>query len=169
MPLNYKSTKNQKAFTLVELLVVIAVIGLLGSIIFAITGGAGKQGRVAKGMYFGQHLQNSLGSYLVGRWSFDEGSGVTAYDTSGWGNNGTLVNSPVWRCATVDSNYTPSGQGCSLEFNGGTRYVNGGNHTSFDITDAITIEAWVRPASESGYRRIVSKQYQTDVTTANSC
>lgn len=33
---------------------------------------------------------------LVGRWEFDEGMGITANDTSGNGNHGTLVNGPAW-------------------------------------------------------------------------
>jgi prepilin-type N-terminal cleavage/methylation domain-containing protein len=139
-----KETIVRKGFTLMELLVVIAVIGLLSSIIFAITRGADEQGRIAKGLQFGQHLQNSLGSYAVGIWSFDEGSGSTANDISGWGNNGTLVNSPTWRCASTDTSYTPSAQGCSLEFNGSSNYVNAGNGTSLNITSAVTMEAWIK-------------------------
>lgn len=136
----------QTAFTLTELLVVIAVIGLLGSIIFAITRGAGEQGSIAKGHYFNQHLQNSLGSYAAITWGLDEGSGSTANDISGWGNNGSLVNSPTWRCASVDPNYTPSGQGCSLEFNGSTQYINAGSGTSLAITSGgFTLEAWIYP------------------------
>jgi acid phosphatase type 7 len=33
---------------------------------------------------------------LIGRWSLDETSGTIAYDTSGSGVNGTLVNGPEW-------------------------------------------------------------------------
>jgi len=33
---------------------------------------------------------------LVGYWTFDEGSGTTANDSSGNGNTGTLVNNPTW-------------------------------------------------------------------------
>jgi len=135
----------QKAFTLMELLVVIAVIGLLSSIIFAVTRGANEQGRIAKGLYFSQHLHNSLGSYAAGIWSFDEGTGTVANDISGWGNNGTLVNAPTWRCATTDSGYTPSGQGCSLEFNGSTQYVDVGDQLSLkDMGSAVTVEAWAK-------------------------
>ena len=35
-------------------------------------------------------------SSLIARWSFDEGSGSTAGDSSGNGNSGTLLNSPAW-------------------------------------------------------------------------
>ena len=138
----------QKAFTLMELLVVIAVIGLLSSIIFAITRGANEQGRIAKGLYFSQHLHNSLGSYAAGTWSFDEGTGTVANDISGWNNNGTLVNAPTWRCASVDPIYTPSNQGCSLEFNGTNNYINLGHRSSLQMgTEAITMEMWIKPDS----------------------
>jgi prepilin-type N-terminal cleavage/methylation domain-containing protein len=142
-----KSKNDEKGFTLMELLVVIAVIGLLSSIIFAITRGADEQGRIARGLYFSQHLQNSLGSYAAGIWDFDEGSGSTANDISGWNNNGSLVNSPTWRCASTDINYTPSGEGCSLEFNGTNNYVDLGSTASLDNTfenkQQFTIELWV--------------------------
>ena len=146
MDIRNKITTNQRAFTLVEILVVIAVIGLLSSIIFAITRGADEQGRVARGLYFSQHLQNSLGSYAAGIWNFDEGSGTAANDISGWENNGSLVNSPTWRCASTDASYTPSAQGCSLEFNGSTQYVNAGSGTSLAIASGgFTLETWIYP------------------------
>jgi prepilin-type N-terminal cleavage/methylation domain-containing protein len=147
MPSDSFPNKSQRAFTLVEILVVIAIVGLLSSIIFAIIRGTNEQGRIAKGMYFSQHLQNSLGSYSAGIWSFDEGSGITPKDMSGWENHGTLVNGPTWMCAIVDSSYTPSGQGCSLQFDGVNDYVDVGSGDSLDITNAITIEAWIKPNS----------------------
>jgi prepilin-type N-terminal cleavage/methylation domain-containing protein len=160
-----RACPSSLAFTLAEILVVIAVIGLLSSIIFAITSGTREQGRIAKGLYFSQHLHNSLGSYAVGSWKFDEGEGSTAADTSGWGNNGTLVNSPTWRCASTDTSYTPSAQGCSLEFNGSSNYVDVGAGTSLDLPDVITIGAWIRPLNVAGVNTIVSKTSSMAETT----
>ncbi len=34
---------------------------------------------------------------LVGYWPLDEGAGLTAYDASGYGDNGTLTNGPTWQ------------------------------------------------------------------------
>lgn len=34
---------------------------------------------------------------LVGYWPLDAGTGVIAYDASGYGNNGTLTNGPTWQ------------------------------------------------------------------------
>ncbi|RPJ24737.1 MAG: LamG domain-containing protein, partial [Planctomycetaceae bacterium] len=38
---------------------------------------------------------------LVGWWKFDDGSGTTAADSSGRGQNGTLTNEPTWSAAGV--------------------------------------------------------------------
>jgi prepilin-type N-terminal cleavage/methylation domain-containing protein len=145
---------NQKAFTLVEILVVITVIGLLSSIIFAITSGTREQGRIAKGLYLSQHLHNSLGSYVAGIWNLDEGSGTTTNDTSGWGNNGTLVNSPTWRCASVDTDYTPSAQGCSLEFDGINNRVDIGTGRAGE-TGTVLFWFKANPSATQDYSGIV--------------
>lgn len=45
-----------------------------------------------KALYNGQDVTGNL----RGLWKLDEGSGLTAYDSSGNNNHGTLVNGPVW-------------------------------------------------------------------------
>lgn len=40
--------------------------------------------------------QSMFDPWLVGYWTFDEGSGSVAYDRSPYGNNGTLIGDPVW-------------------------------------------------------------------------
>jgi len=84
---------------------------------------------------------------LVGYWSFDEGSGSTAYDASGNGNDGTLIHDPKW---------TAGKSGSALQFDGTDDYVDCGNDESLNITDAITIEAWVKHNSLK-YGALVSK------------
>ncbi len=61
----------------------------------------------------------SLSDGLVGHWTFDEGSGTTAGDSSGAGNNGTLVNFPSDGSGWVDGYF-----GKALKFNGTNTYVN---------------------------------------------
>ncbi|PKN02010.1 MAG: hypothetical protein CVU77_03515 [Elusimicrobia bacterium HGW-Elusimicrobia-1] len=91
------------------------------------------------------------GSGLVGYWPFGEGSGTTAKDASGNNNNGTLTNSPTW----VNGKY-----GTSLNFNGTNNYVNVPDANSLDITNAITVEAWINPAvsGNSAYRTFLAKR-----------
>jgi type II secretory pathway pseudopilin PulG len=66
---------------------------------------------------------------LVGYWSFDEASGTIAYDRSGYNNNGTLINGPVWTTGKV---------GGALSFDGVNDYVVLNepfkNNTNFSIT-----------------------------------
>lgn len=41
-------------------------------------------------------VANPARAELIGWWTFDEGSGNTAFDMSGLGNDGTLNGDPVW-------------------------------------------------------------------------
>jgi len=93
---------------------------------------------------------------LVGYWNMDEGTGTTAYDSSDNSNDGTLTNGPKW---TTDSPPLQGGAGggSSLQFDGVDDYVGCGNDKSLNITDAITIEAWVKSNSISSYQHIVDK------------
>jgi prepilin-type N-terminal cleavage/methylation domain-containing protein len=80
---------------------------------------------------------------LVGYWPMDEGTGTTAYDASGYGNNGTLTNSPTWQ----------SGANCKvgdcLSFNpASSQYINVNNSNSLNVS-TITMTAWVYLTSYS--------------------
>ena len=70
---------------------------------------------------------------LVGLWRFNN----DATDSSGNNNHGTFSGVETY----VDS---PMGQ--ALSFDGVGDYVGCGNNTSLNITQAITIEAWVKPS-----------------------
>jgi len=73
---------------------------------------------------------------LVGYWNFDEGSGNAAADSSGNGNTGTLINSPVW---------TDAKNGKALSFDGTTNYVQISDSSSLDMTAQLTLETWIYP------------------------
>jgi len=80
---------------------------------------------------------------LVGCWMFDEGSGTTAFDSSGNGNDGTLVLadgavSPAW----VSGKY-----GSALSFDGVDDYV--ALTAQPPITNGFTFTAWVRRNGDS--------------------
>ncbi|MFH1718232.1 MAG: LamG-like jellyroll fold domain-containing protein [Planctomycetota bacterium] len=85
---------------------------------------------------------------LVGWWTFDEGSGSTAADSSGNGNTGTL-NGPV--------EWTADGKiGGAMKFTGPYNYVLVQNNAKLNPTRQITIAAWVNP-SWTGNNRILQK------------
>jgi hypothetical protein len=67
----------------------------------------------------------------VGSWNFDEGSGLTTYDSTENNNDGTLKSS-------------------GLEFDGDNDYVSVGDHSSLDITGALTLELWMKSSSLIG-------------------
>ena len=75
-------------------------------------------------------------SSLVGAWSFDEPSGLTAQDTSGRGNAGTI--SGATRSAA-------GRYGGALSFDGVNDWVTVADAASLDLTTGMTVEAWVRP------------------------
>ncbi len=72
---------------------------------------------------------------LVGYWSFDEGQGTVVYDQSGSGNDGTINGSPLW----IEGPF-----GKALQLNGTSDYVDCGNAENLNITDKLTVSAWVK-------------------------
>jgi hypothetical protein len=72
---------------------------------------------------------------------FDDGAGTTAVDSSGRGNTGTLGGGPVWS--------TAGKYGKALIFDGVNDWVTVADANSLDLTTAMTLEAWVRPAANS--------------------
>jgi Concanavalin A-like lectin/glucanases superfamily len=87
---------------------------------------------------------------LVGGWAFDRGSGRSAQDGSGEGNRGRL-DGPTW---------TARGRfGGALRFDGVSEIVRVPASPSLDLTDAMTLSAWIRPAQvQAGWRTVVSRQ-----------
>jgi hypothetical protein len=86
---------------------------------------------------------------LTGFWRLDEGSGTTAKDSSGLGNDGTLVNGPIWVSGKTSN---------ALQFDGSNDYLNCGNSNTLrrDLEDSFTIEAWVyNKESGTGKVRII--------------
>jgi hypothetical protein len=89
-------------------------------------------------------------SGLVGSWSFDEGTGTSVHDSSGNGNNGTLMNAPVWSTGKY---------GDALTFDGIYDYVEIPHNETLTSSN-FTIEAWIYLSSDvvGTQARKVSKQ-----------
>jgi len=74
---------------------------------------------------------------LVGYWTFDEGSGTTAYDSSGKGNNGAILGSAVRLTGSSCK------KGSCLDFDGINDQVSIPNSTSLNISKSFTLQTWV--------------------------
>ncbi len=76
-------------------------------------------------------------------WSFDEGTGTTAQDSTAGNNDGTLTNGPVWK------NESDCISGKCLYFDGTNDYVDGGSPSAIDNLSASTVSLWVKPTTYS--------------------
>ncbi|GEM_PF-447812 len=93
----------------------------------------------------------NLTEYIVGRplalWHFDERVGSTSYDHSGNGITAQLVGA---NRVLVDGNY-------ALSFNGVSDYVSIASNPLLNLSDSITLEAWIKPANIGGLQTILVK------------
>ncbi|EEF60578.1 LamG-like jellyroll fold domain-containing protein [Pedosphaera parvula] len=94
---------------------------------------------------------STVANGLIGYWKFDEGSGISAADSSGNNNVGTLANSPSW---VAPGKVGPA----ALQLNAANlQMVSVSDATSLDPTSGLTITAWVNAANWSGNRRVLQK------------
>jgi hypothetical protein len=78
---------------------------------------------------------------LVGWWRFDEGTGTVAGDSSGNGNNGTLINSPTW----VTGKY-----GYALRFSSASTQYVATTLSPQAVGTPITISGWIYFPNDPG-------------------
>ncbi|MBU0640926.1 MAG: hypothetical protein KKB50_18845 [Planctomycetes bacterium] len=94
-----------------------------------------------------------LNEGLVAYWSFDEGSGSAAYDSSVYGNHGTIYG----------ADWVSGVSGGALLFNGAGDYVDCGSDASLDFgAGDFSCACWVRPAAPGVRQIIASKRQRSD-------
>ncbi|MFA5431885.1 MAG: LamG-like jellyroll fold domain-containing protein [Candidatus Paceibacterota bacterium] len=156
----------KQAFTLIELLVVIAIIGILSGLIVVSMSGVTQKANIAKVQVFSNSLRNSLMANIVGEWKFDgtaiDGAIATnndVLDTWGGLNNGSVTLPARTHTPTIRTG-SKCVSGSCLEFNGSGDYVDCGYGINLNITDLITIEAWINPKSAT---QIYGRRYQNNL------
>ena len=128
---------ENKSFTVLELLIVIALIGLLSSIVLVGFKWAKERANIAKGLHFSGQIRHGLGAYAVGIWDFNEiETGNKVYDSSGNNNDGTVYGATLVKSIPE--------LGSALSFDGVDDYVN------IPYSESITppsfiIEMWIKP------------------------
>ncbi len=85
---------------------------------------------------------------LTGHWTFDEGSGTTAADSSGGGHPLTLQGGATWASGVVGAN--------ALSVNGSQQYAQSAAPV-IDTTQSFTVSAWVYLNNVNGYQTFVSQ------------
>lgn len=118
---------------------------------------------------------------LTLRYLLDEGSGPTATDSSGNGNNGAITNAtyttdvPMKTRPTVTNRLTVRDFGTALHFPNTTNYVQTPSH-NLNLGNNMTFSAWVRPldiVTNSGNRDTIwgssnaSGQFQLEISGGN--
>ncbi len=123
--------------------------GLSASEIYSLYAGS-------KAVIVGKSKPERLSNGLIGYWTFDGNkiAGVTAYDSSTSGNNGTLTNRPTPTIGKV---------GQALRLDGTDDYVTLGGSSiySFERTDSFSISVWVYKDVITNPMGIFSKQNTT--------
>lgn len=88
---------------------------------------------------YSQNSQNT--NSLAGWWRFDNESSENSTFFRDWSNHGNNATCILTSCPIIK----PGKFGNALNFDGSNDYIVSGNGSSLDITDSITIEAWVKP------------------------
>jgi len=92
---------------------------------------------------------------LIGRYEFDNCTGSIAEDTSGFGNDGTVVNA-LW-------NSTAKVGTCDLTFNGDNAYVSIPDSYLWDTYD-MSICAWIRAGINHNSESVVDRGHYSSKT-----
>jgi hypothetical protein len=102
-------------------------------------------------------VSNAAPTGLVLALGFNETSGTTATDSSGANNPGTITGAT----RTVSGKY-----GGALNFDGINDLVTVADAASLDLTNGMTLEAWVNPTTINGWETVILKETTGDLVYA---
>ena len=100
-----------------------------------------------------------IDSGLVGYWSFDEGNGTVAYDSSGSGNNGTIQG----------ASWTEGVLGSALYFDGTDDYVEVAHDDRQDPGEELSLAAWVKLDDANNDQKIIGRAIRLEAEKIVPC
>jgi hypothetical protein len=92
----------------------------------------------------------------VAAYAFENGSGTTLTDVTGHGHTGTIR----------EATWTTGKNGKALNFDGSNDWVTIDDAPDLHLTTGMTLEAWVYPTKNTGWRTAVMKERSGDLTWA---
>jgi len=145
--------KFKEGYTVLELLIVIAIIGILATFGFARVNSTLENARISGALQFDQSILHGIGSELIALYQFEDDttSGILT-DSSGNDNNGILCNSDT--CPGGSHTSIPGGmKGKAFKFDGDKDVPEDWDwikvptplNSDFNINDVITISVWYYP------------------------
>lgn len=151
---------KEEAFTLIEILLVITIIGILSGAAAVGMSMAADSARIAKAKNFAHSIEEHLGPSNKGKWNFNTVESGIVQDFSGQGNDAVLEGNAS---STSD---TPMGTGAgekAIVFDGDNDDINAGDEDSLKPTEGLTISLWFKPFEYNQYSSysafISSKSY----------
>jgi len=162
--------KNSKAFTIIELMLAIVIIGVISAIIYInYSQESAYQATLTKAKAFATSVPVSLPTSFVSTWKFDGNTATNSPATTAdladsWGSN---------NATTVTGTTVLSGNDCMygkcLSFNGISDKISTTSTTGiFNKRSNWTISAWVKPASDGGRDCFYSEE-NNSVAIFNAC
>jgi len=132
-------------------MVVVIIVGIISGIIYGSTNIINDRTVFVQAQLFSQKLNNSLAESIAGEWTFYEGAGSSASDSSGNANNGTITG------ATWETTKTNCVSNNCLNFNGSSDYVSKASPANLPSgQSARTISAWIYPNNVNPGGTVVS-------------
>jgi hypothetical protein len=102
------------------------------------------------------HLNDTLLDGLVAYWSMDEYYGTSVFNVNNASGYRNTTNQGTWY-GNVSVNSSAGRIGRALSFDGVDDYVNCWNNESLNITDAITVEMWIKTITQKNYQWLLTK------------
>lgn len=140
-----KYSKNITGFTVIELLVVVALISLLASIVLVSLRGQLEKAHFAKILQFSTSVNHLLGAYTVTEWKFNQSSGNEVKDSSRNGNDLDFLN--IIGGGWVSSSLPFQDNALNFKDGDSARTTDGTTESSvlFNLRGSdVTISAWIK-------------------------